>query len=62
MILRLWEVSLGEVEFRPLVVTFCLWALHFVSLRVYFGLRLSDLEDRKLTFGSSSQFLATGGK
>ena len=55
-------MSLGEVEFRPLVVTFCLWALHFVSLRVYFGLRLSDLEDRKLTFGSSSQFLATGGK
>ena len=55
-------MSLGEVKFRPLVANFCLWVLYFMSLRVYFWLRISDLGLREFTLGSSSQFLAIGGK
>jgi len=33
-----------------------------MSLRVYFWLRISDLGLREFTLGSSSQFLAIGGK
>ena len=36
-------MSLGEVKFRPLVANFCLWVLYFMSLRVYFLIRNSDL-------------------
>ena len=55
-------MSLGEVKFRPLVANFCLWVLYFMSLIVYFGIRISDLGFREFTLGSSSQFLASGGK
>ena len=49
-------MSLGEVKFRPLVANFCLWVLYFMSLRVYFWLRILDLGLREFTLGSSSQF------